>query len=130
MLTVVNILILFFIILVGYQLILANHVKEGLKNNKSKENKYQPYDMNNPANALILAQQNAGNINYLKQRFDSVQGMYKQLQDLSGNVATLQDQMDGLVTAQQQYATQMTGGVAPNVTGAITEDSTDEDSNT
>jgi uncharacterized membrane protein YdfJ with MMPL/SSD domain len=122
MLTVVNILILIFIVIIAYQLILAIHVKEGLENNDESVN-YQPYDMNNPANALILAQQNAGNINYLKQRFDSVQGMYQQVQDLSGNVAALQDQVDGLVSAQQEYATQMTGGVAPDVTGATTEDS-------
>ena len=117
MLTVVNISILFFLLLIAYQLILANHVKEGLKNNKTSDNKYQPYDMNNPANALILAQQNAGNIDYLKQRVDSVQGMYQQVQDLSGNVTVLQKQVNDLVTAQQQYATQMTGGVAPNITG-------------
>jgi hypothetical protein len=117
MLTVVNILILFFLLLIAYQLILANHVKEGLKNNKTADNNYQPYDMNNPANALILAQQNAGNIDYLKQRVDSVQGMYQQVQDLSGNVIVLQKQVNDLVTAQQQYATQMTGGVAPNITG-------------
>ena len=73
--------------------------------------------MNNPANALILAQQNAGNIDYLKQRLDSVQGMYQQVQDVSGNVTVLQKQVNDLVTAQQQYATQMTGGVAPNITG-------------
>ena len=121
MLTVVNILILFFLLLIAYQLILANHVKEGLKNNKTadktSDNNYQPYDMNNPANALILAQQNAGNIDYLKQRLDSVQGMYQQVQDVSGNVTVLQKQVNDLVTAQQQYATQMTGGVAPNITG-------------
>jgi hypothetical protein len=123
MLTVVNILILFFILLVGYQLILANHVKEGLKNNNSKDNKYQPYDMNNPANALILAQQNAGNIDYLKQRIDSAQGVYQQVQDLSGNVTLLQNQVNGLVAAQQSYAAQMTGGSAPNITGAINDSS-------
>ena len=131
MLTVVNILILFFIILISYQLILANHVKEGLENTSTTDssNNYQSYDTNNPANALILAQQNAGNIDYLKQRFDSVQGMYQQVQDLSGNVAALQEQVDGLVSAQQEYATQMTGGVAPDVTGATTDDTdTTEDS--
>jgi hypothetical protein len=46
--------------------------------------------------------------------------MYKQVQDLSGNVVALQEQVNGLVTAQQDYATQMTGGVAPDITGATT----------
>jgi hypothetical protein len=114
MLTLVNILIVFFIILICFQIILANHIVEGLETGES----YQSYDTNNPANALILAQQNAGNIEYLKGRIEDVQGIYKQVQDLSGNVIALQEQVNGLVTAQQQYATQMTGGVAPDITGA------------
>ena len=114
MLTLVNILIVFFIILICFQIILANHIVEGLETGES----YQSYDTNNPANALILAQQNAGNIEYLKGRIQDVQGMNKQVQDLSGNVQTLQEQVTGLVTAQQQYATQMTGGTAPDISGA------------
>jgi len=127
----IHILILFFIILIGYQIILANHVIEGLDNANNTSSStntanasYNPYDTNNPNNALILAQQNAGNIDYLKQRFDSIQGVFQQVQDLSGNVATLQDQVNGLVSAQQQYATQMTGGTAPEITGATTSDDT------
>ena len=114
MLTLVNILIVFFIILICFQIILANHIVEGLETGES----YQSYDTNNPANALILAQQNAGNIEYLKGRIQDVQGMNKQVQDLSGNVQTLQEQVTGLVTAQQQYATQMTGGTPPDISGA------------
>jgi hypothetical protein len=110
----VNILIIFFILLITYQIILGNNILEGLDNNKT----YNSYATNNPENALILAQKNAGNIDYLKSRFDEVQGMYKQVQDLSGNVITLQKQVNGLVTAQQNYATQMTGGSEPNITGA------------
>lgn len=126
----INMLILFFIILIGYQIILANHVMEGLENNTSSNTtgtnntSYNPYNMNNPDNALILAQQNAGNIDYLKQRLDAVQGMFQQVQDLSGNVAALQDQVNGLVSAQQEYANQMTGGTAPEITGATTTDET------
>ena len=114
MLTLVNILIVFFIILICFQIILANHIVEGLETGES----YQSYDTNNPANALILAQQNAGNIEYLKGRIQDVQGINKQVQDLSGNVQTLQEQVSGLVTAQQQYATQMTGGTPPDISGA------------
>lgn len=113
MLSLVNILILFFIILILYQILLANNVIEGL------ENQYQPYNTNNPNNALILAQQNAGNISYLKQRLDSIQGLEQEVQDISGNVATLQTQVTGLLETQQQYATQMTGGTPPQITGAI-----------
>jgi len=116
MLTLVNILIVFFIILILYQILLESCIVEGL------ENQYQPYDTNNPNNALILAQQNAGNITFLKQRLDTLTGINQQIQDLSGNVQSLQTQVNGLVQAQQDYANQMTGGTAPEVTGA-TEDS-------
>jgi hypothetical protein len=121
MLTLVNILSIFFILIISYQLILANRVIEGLENNSD----YKNYDTNNPANALILAQQNAGNIEYIKQQLDIIQGMSQQVQDLSGNVVVLQDQVNGLVSAQQNYATQMTGGVAPNITGSTSENPVD-----
>ena len=121
MLTLVNILIVFFIILILYQLLLATHIVEGL------ENQYQPYDTNNPNNALILAQQNAGNISYLKDRLENYNDVYQQVQDLSGNVQTLQTQVNSLLQSQQDYANQMTGGKPPEVTGA-TDDSNSNDS--
>lgn len=119
MLTLVNILVILFFLLIVYQILLANHTVEGLKNKGS----YKSYDTNNPENALILAQQNAGNIEYLKERIEDIQStsMNKQLQDLSGNVLTLQQQVSGLLTAQKEYANQMTGGTAPNITGATSE---------
>ena len=115
MLTLVNILIIFFIILILYQIFLANNIIEGL------DNQYQPYDTNNPNNALILAQQNAGNISYLKEQLDNILGINQQVQDLSCNVTTLQTQINGILTQQQEYATQMTGGTGqpPEITGAI-----------
>lgn len=131
MLTLVNILIIFFIFIILYQIILANnsnlplvvgklHLVEGFKN------KYKSYDTNNPNNAIILAQQNAGNISYLKERIDNVQGVYQQVQDLSGNVQNLQTQLNGLLQSQQAYANQMTGGTPPEISGTIEMDE-DED---
>ena len=121
MFSFINILILFFIILVGYQLILARHVIEGLENNDD----FKPYDMNNPNNALILSQQNAGNINFLKKRMDTVLGFNQQVQDLSGNVATLQGQVNDLITAQKEYSTQMLGDTPPDITGAVSDEPID-----
>jgi hypothetical protein len=121
MLTLVNVLIVFFIILIGYQIILANHVVEGLKNNNSNNDSYKPY----PADALILAKQNAGNIEYLKNKMDDLQGINSVINDLSGNVASLQQQVNGLVTTQQQLVTQMTGGSPPDITGATDDNLTD-----
>jgi hypothetical protein len=127
MLTLVNILIVFFILLIVHQIILANHIIEGLENDSD----YKSYDTNNPANALILSQQNAGNIEYIKQRLDTVQGMYQQVQDLSGNVQNLQGQMEQLIEANQQYTTQMVGSTPPEITGtgSESESETDDTSN-
>ena len=117
MLSLVNLLIIFFIILIFYQIFLAyigSSNIEGLANQQ-----YQPYNTNNPNNALILAQQNAGNISVLKEQLDELNGLNKEVQDISGNVITLQDQVSKMVAAQQNYSTQMTGGTAPNISGAV-----------
>jgi hypothetical protein len=117
MLSLINLLILFFIVLIFYQIFLAyveNNIIEGLTNQE-----YQPYDTNDPNNALILAQQNAGNISVLKQQLDELNGLNKEVQDISGNVVELQSQVTQMVAAQQNYSTQMTGGTAPNITGAV-----------
>jgi hypothetical protein len=116
MLSFINFLIIFFILLILYQIFLAfigYNIIEGL------ENQYQPYDTNNPANALILAQQNAGNISFLKQQVDGLLGLNKEVKDISGNLVTLQDQVTQMVEQQKEYANQMTGGEAPDVTGAV-----------
>jgi len=81
---------------------------------------YRQYDKKIADNTFLLAQQNAGNIEYIKQRLDSVQGLNQQVQDLSGNVQNLQTQVDDLVSAQKEYAMQMTdNGNPPEITGAV-----------
>lgn len=120
MLTLVNLLIIFFIMLIFYQIFLAyfeNSIMEGYEN----KDKYKSYDTNNPDNALILAQQNAGNIIVLKEQMDKMLGINKQVQDLSGNVANLEQQVTDLVQAQKDYANQITGGTEPEVSGIVEE---------
>ena len=114
----VNILIILFIIIIFYQIFLQDISSkiEGMENQQNQQ--YQPYDMNNPNNTLILAQQNAGNIQVLKQQIDSVLGLNKEVQDLSGNVATLTTQVTNLIQAQQQYAQNNLPSSPPVVTGA------------
>jgi predicted RND superfamily exporter protein len=118
MLTLVNLLIIFFIVLILYQIFLAyfeNSIMEGYENKDNKD--YKQYDTNNPDNALILAQQNAGNIEVLKGQLDNMLGINQEVQDLSGNVVRLQQQVDDLVQAQNDYANDLTGGVEPEITG-------------
>jgi len=81
------------------------------------ENGFQPYD---PNNASILAQQNAGNIEVLKQQIDSLNSLNNEVQDISGNVAKLQSQVTQLIGAQQQYVQQVTPSTTPTITGATT----------
>jgi hypothetical protein len=131
MLSLINLLILFFVILIIYQIILAgdNPIIEGLTGAPpappAANSSYQPYDTNNPQNALILAQQNAGNIQVLKQQLDGLTGLNAEVQDISGNVVTLQGQVSQLIAAQQQYANKLTGGAPPTVTGTGSSTTTD-----
>ena len=78
---------------------------------------YQPYNLNDPNNALILAQQNAGNIDYLKGRVDELYGIKKDVDDLKMNVSSMQTQIDGLVQQQADYATEIAGSQPPEING-------------
>jgi hypothetical protein len=121
----IYILIVLFVILISYQVYLAilpKNLVEGLENNDTA---YKPYTIDQN-NSLILSQQNAGNIEYIKQRLDSIQGLDQEVQDISGNVVTLQSQVTQLVASQKQYADKLTGGgTPPNVTGIGSTSSTD-----
>lgn len=153
MLTLLNVVILFFIILIFYQLFLLHfqsNIIEGMMDviptisptssptasptnqmlpNLTVNQVYRQYDKKIADNTFLLAQQNAGNIEYMKQRIDDIQGMKKQVEDLSGNVQALQDQMNGLVQANQEYTSQMIGTEPPQISGAV-EDTTSDSSDT
>jgi hypothetical protein len=155
MLSIIHFLILFFIILICYQLFLAffqQKVIEGMLDvvpsfvptfsptisptaaptnemlpNLTINQVYRQYDKKIADNTFLMAQQNAGNIEYLKQRIDAVQGIFSQVQDLSNNVVALQDQISGLVQANTQYTTQMVGTTPPTITGAVEDNTTSSD---
>ena len=112
----VNILIIFFIILLFYQIYIQNFgagLLEGLENVPT----YQPYDLNNPNNTLILAQQNAGNIDVLKKQIDELQGMKKEVNDISLNLISVNQQIQGLIQQQQQAATEIYGNKPLTISG-------------
>ena len=106
MLSLINILIIFFIFLIGYQLILANHsIIEGAEN-------YQEY--NDPKmKAYNLSVQNAGNISYLKERVDKVEQTYKQENDLKKRVDVLEKQMEEVMVSNKEMAESLPGVGAP-----------------
>lgn len=122
MLTIINLLIIIFILLMTYQIFLAHFsdsIIEGLEN-------YKEYDTNDPNNVMILAQQNAGNIEVLKQEFEKVSGLKQQVDDISGNMINLTKQVDDLVQAQQDYLAQNLPAEPPEISGADDEEDPEE----
>lgn len=126
----IPILIILFIILIFYQIFLAHIVNRFIKRNiiegmdsststtSPTSQTYQPYDLNNPNNTLILAQQNAGNIQVLKQQIDKLLNLNTEVQDISGNLATLNSQVSTLIEQQQQYAQANLPSSTPNISGS------------
>jgi hypothetical protein len=129
----IYILIVLFIILMGYQAYLAsgtfglasgtfgNKLIEGLENadttSSSTTQEYKPYNLNDPNNSLILAQQNAGNIEVLKGRIDGLDGVKKRVDDMQQSIDSMQTQIDGLVQQQADYAQEIAGSTPLDVTG-------------
>jgi methyl-accepting chemotaxis protein len=84
---------------------------------------YRQYDKKISDNTFLLAQQNAGNIEYLKERVNTIQDMADEVNKLSSNVDALQEQMNGLIQANAQYTSQNLGTTPPQISGAV-EDTT------
>jgi outer membrane murein-binding lipoprotein Lpp len=106
-------------LLIIYQIFLAHsHFVEGMDNGTGTgTGNYQNYDTNNPNNAMILAQQNAGNISYLKGQVDQLSGIGKEVQDLSLNVAQLNSQVQQIVMQQTKTASNLVGDTPPKISG-------------
>jgi hypothetical protein len=126
----IKLLILFFTILIAYQTFLAfsndNNLIEGLENGSSNEYKdYGTNDPSNPNSALILSQQNAGNIEVLKGRVEGLDGVKARVDTLQQNIDSMQVQIDALVQQQADYATDLAGDEPVEITGL--EEATAED---
>jgi hypothetical protein len=122
MFTFIHFLILFFILLIVYQIFLAfansNQVValEGLTTLS-----YESYDdTKDISNNESLSLQNINNIKYLHSEFI----------DMSGNMAKMQEQINGLVAQQNEYTNQLTGGTPPTITGATDDDGSVTNENT
>jgi len=120
----IKLLIIFFTFLIGYQLFLAvfsfikkDNLIEGLENESTTE--YKPYntnDPNNPNSALILAQQNAGNIEVIKGRIDGLDGVKGRVDTMQQNIDSMQTQIDALVQQQADYANDLAGSEPITIT--------------
>ena len=102
MLFILFFLISFFLLLISYQIVIAcfkSHTIEGMTDDDTTS---APQCV--PTSA------------------PTTQSLFNEVQDISGNVAALQDQVNGIIMAQQQYASQITaGGTVPNITGTTTD---------
>lgn len=126
--TLIYFLILIFVSLLIYQFYLKyislTTVVEGYEDKQTNNNnnsEYKPYNISDPNNSLILAQQNAGNIEVLKGRIDGLDGVKKRVDELQQNVDMMQTQIDGLVQQQADYAQELAGNQPIEVTGTGTE---------
>jgi hypothetical protein len=103
----IQILTLLFFLLILYQIFLAifGNLREGVENPEYKE-----YDKNSPCSANILAEQNAGNIAYLKQRLDELMNLKETVMDVCGNIVVINEQLNGLANAQSDKGTAALNG--------------------
>lgn len=112
-----TILIIFFISIILYKILFyigtSFHLIEGL------ENSYKEYGGNDP---MILAQQNAGNIEYLKSRMEEVNSVKNDVVTMKQDMQSMQIQVDGLVQQQADMAVELSGGGEP-----VTVDGLDEE---
>jgi hypothetical protein len=121
----IYVLICLFVILISYQIYLAifpDDLIEGLENNNNNNTnvstqEYKPYNVSDPNNSLILAQQNAGNIEVLKGRMDEMDGIKKKVDNIQLSIDAMQIQMDDLVQQQADYAQEIAGSTPPDITG-------------
>ena len=105
----INLLIIMFSCLLSYQIITNFFsLREGM------DGTYQDYD---PSNVMILAEKNAGNIEFLKSQLDGISGLQQEVTDLSGNLATLNEQVQQLIQTQQDYAANNLPSTTPEITG-------------
>lgn len=122
-----TILITLVLVLIFSQLYIEyskNYIIEGLDNNVS----YTDYESNNTSqNALILAQQNAGNISFLKQQVDTLLGLVTQVDTLTNDVSILTSQVNDLGTQIASYGTAIAGSEPLAVTGTDYTSTTTDD---
>jgi TolA-binding protein len=114
-------MIIIFIFLIFYNIILHYNiykVSEGFSDNSGTQ--YKDY----PPNALILAEQNAGNIEYLKSQMDQLSDLNQTVVDLSNNYVDLYNQVQGLAQQQAQYGAELNGGSTQPITVTGTDLST------
>jgi len=103
----VIILIILFSFLIIYQFL--NLTIEGLENSTASTTSTKEYQ-NYSDDTLILAKQNAANIEFLKNQMSEIKGYNQTVIDLSNNYVDLYNQVQGLSQQQIDFGNQLNGG--------------------
>lgn len=122
---VLNILIMFMVFLFIYSAFIhmfRPHLLEGMTSSDvaepnpipSNTTKYEPY----PEDPLILAKQNAANIEYLKQRINDVDSVKKDVKQNTDDISNLGKQVNAILESQAKEAINRAGGKPMTITGA------------
>ena len=96
---IILLLILFFSMLIFYQLFLAHALNNSIFFEGTIIEGLTNTDTDN--NLEIQVQKQAGDIDYLKGRVNDMDSLKKQVTDLNGNVTSLSDQVKGMLMSQQ-----------------------------
>lgn len=115
-------LLVYLLIAIMLYIIIANYLPnisifrvnvEGLTNNEGQTS-YQPYSKDD---VYILAQKNAANIEFLKEKYDSIQNLEDMIFDLSRNVtlntANIAEIAKQIANASQQLVGRTPGDTSP-----------------
>lgn len=115
-----TILIIFFISIILYKILFyvgtSFYLIEGME-------EYKEYG----SDPMILAQQNAGNIEYLKSRVDDISNIKGNIDTMKQDIQTMQIQVDGLVQQQVDMATELSGGGEPVTVDGLDEEEDEEE---
>ena len=123
----IYLLIAFFVSMFLYHLFLAvknNKLIEGMDNNTAEEEDitYKDY----ARDPLILGEQNAGNITYLKQRLDDISTDSSDIDKMQTTIDALQQQVNDLGTQISELGSNMISSTPPD-TSDITQPETTAD---
>ena len=110
----VEILIVFFLLLLINQIYLAFNLIEGL------ETEYKEYDKSDP---LILSKQNAGNIEVLKQKMDSLSKLDVSMNEIYTRVGILETHVTDTAKANANIVAMSTPEPGSQISGMFNDDS-------
>lgn len=102
-----TVLIIFFTSIILYKILF--YIGTSFNLIEGMENIYKEYS----GDPMILAQQNAGNIEYLKSRVDDLSNIKGDVETMKQDMQTMQIQVDGLVQQQADMTVELSGGGEP-----------------